>query len=523
MIKNKYLKLVAVLLVLLGLVLPKTYSVYASEVENQGEAKTIFLKEQKNYEASIDVENWMKLYAQDETPIGLLSIPGTHNSTAFDTWAMHAVARPWALTQEKDIIQQLYMGVRYFDFRSKEDFYMWHGSINVGHDLLRHFREVTEFLDSHPSEFVIIRLKTENGNTEKFVNRLNDEIFSNDSSDIRPYFAINPKPNSKVKDLRGKIVLLNQVDSRLNLNTLSYHSISKQDNWRPYSYEKKIEDIMNFSKSIQGSEELTLNHVSFSYPPKTVWNTAVEMNQRVSEYLDNNYYDLKNTGVMIFDYPTDKIIMKIIERNQLSRRHYLKTNPITITAKEKYIDKDVLLTGIENIPYEDISKITFDALLSTEVEKNVKVKGVVTFIDGSFQKIVIPVNITKEEKIEEIKNTINIYKYNATQKYNKGTLKNSFESNTLVVNIDENENKENKILKEFFYKYYDLSNVVDSQRANVNRLINYARSEFIEPKNEYKFYLSELQEIKFEGNMLYIESYYEDGTHVIVEMPVKVD
>ncbi|MDU5108652.1 phosphatidylinositol-specific phospholipase C domain-containing protein, partial [Clostridium sp.] len=168
--KIKNLSLAITLVLSIGIaILPydKIFAYQNNSYLNNENEKTVILNEQKNKEANIDTANWMRDYAQDDTPLGLLSIPGTHDSAAFNTWVWHSATRPWAVTQEKDVIQQLHMGIRYLDFRSSQDFYMYHGGVKVGHDLLTHFREVTDFLKSHPNEFVVIRLKNEKGDKNK--------------------------------------------------------------------------------------------------------------------------------------------------------------------------------------------------------------------------------------------------------------------------------------------------------------------------------------------------------------------
>lgn len=535
-IKNLSIVITLILSVVIT-ILPsdKTFAYQNNSCLNNENEKTVILNEQKNKEANIDTANWMRDYAQDDTPLGLLSIPGTHDSAAFNTWVWHSATRPWAVTQEKDIIQQLHMGIRYLDFRSSQDFYMYHGGVNVGHDLLTHFREVTDFLKSHQNEFVVIRLKNEKGDKNKFASRLDNEIFSNPNSDIRQYLAVNPSLNEKVENLRGKILLINDIGTNINFPTVAFNKIEKQDNWNPSSYEKKLTDIISFNARVQNEKNLTINHVSFTFTPKTIWNISKEMNNRVYQYLEKNHFNSKNTGVLVFDYPSKELIKEILERNLLSRQQYLTTHEINVVAKEDSIDKFILLSAIDKLPNDKVAYVTFENIPSCEIEKNMKVVGHVTFIDGSTSKVIIPVNILPPNVSEETSEAIiNVYNYNSSKHLSKGDIKTSFKSGTLTLNLSneekmalENKNDnykqvENKILKEFFYKYYDLSKLVNSEKEDVNSLIDYAIIEFIEPKQENKFYLSELQSIKYIDNKIIAESYYEDGTHIISEIPIVI-
>lgn len=84
-------------------------------------------------------------------------MPGTHDSAAY-------TGILWARTQDDTITQQLNREIRYLDYRvsqSGEELYMYHGVIKVGNGktLTEHFREVSQFLDQNPGEFVLIRIK----------------------------------------------------------------------------------------------------------------------------------------------------------------------------------------------------------------------------------------------------------------------------------------------------------------------------------------------------------------------------
>ena len=110
------------------------------------------------YAETIDTRRWQTNLLEDTKPVSIVSMPGTHDSAAYTG------AFPRVRTQTDTITQQLNRGIRYLDFRvdkSGKELYMYHGIFNVGNgkSLTEHFREVAQFLDQNPGEFVLIRIK----------------------------------------------------------------------------------------------------------------------------------------------------------------------------------------------------------------------------------------------------------------------------------------------------------------------------------------------------------------------------
>lgn len=519
-------KLFLILISVSIITLSNMYSVKAYDMEADTPQSIFNQTVLKREEKIINNENWMKDYTQDDTPIGQLSIPGTHDSAAFRTWGIHSAARPWAVTQDKDVVSQLYMGVRYLDFRTSEDFYMYHGSVGVGQDLITHFKQVIDFLKKHPKEFVIIRLKNEKGSRDRLVERLNREIFNNRSEINRFIYSKNGKI-LKVGDLRGKILILNDLGSGLKLSTIPYKQVRAQDNYQPYSYEKKFNDIVDFNNLMQNNNELYLNYVSFTYGIKKIENTSRYMNREIFKYLYDNHYDVKNTGVLIFDNINNALLKEIIQRNMLSNRYYITANEIKVSTGTKIEETD-LISSINNLPSQLVSSIKFDEIPSTDIPRNVNVIGNIVFIDKTTSKVVIPINIEKniEDGNSYAENIpISIYRYDSRKNNYKGELKRVLNIDSFRVDSNNRSqrqliNDSDLIIRNFLYEYFDLSGVLNPEKKSVKTLIEYAITQRIEPKEEYKFFLSEPDEITYLDKKIYVSSYYEDGTHILVEIPV---
>jgi len=136
---------------------------------------------------AVDLADWMAEDAATVYPRTLLelTLPGTHDSGAYfltpqlmpdarfpPSWAAAAIAlaerldvpvdrviTPWALTQTLSVGQQLSAGFRYVDIRAG-----WNGTAwcahhaEVGVEIARVLRDVSDFLDEHPGEFVVAQV-----------------------------------------------------------------------------------------------------------------------------------------------------------------------------------------------------------------------------------------------------------------------------------------------------------------------------------------------------------------------------
>ena len=115
---------------------------------------------------------WMS-YISDDAPVTRLAIPGSHDSGCS--------CMPWyAETQDLNFAEQLARGVRYFDIRVNRkggDLVIFHGPVN-GTDYVELLYQIDEFMDAHPSEFLILDFSHFKNDSESEVFRLFDEIVS---------------------------------------------------------------------------------------------------------------------------------------------------------------------------------------------------------------------------------------------------------------------------------------------------------------------------------------------------------
>lgn len=101
-------------------------------------------------------------FSFDAAPLAALSIPGSHDTMT------HAMARRRGgarlQCQNAPLDAQLAAGVRYLDVRARvlgDELRVYHADGDTGYGLHHVLRSVFAFLDAHPSEAVVLRLKEE--------------------------------------------------------------------------------------------------------------------------------------------------------------------------------------------------------------------------------------------------------------------------------------------------------------------------------------------------------------------------
>ncbi len=191
-------------------------------------------------------KRWMEDFP-DETPLQLLSIPGTHNSPTYHR------ALPSVRCQAVSIRDQLENGVRFLDVRlqvdkpndeSSDRLSLVHSAFSVALSGSRKFRplyeEIRDFLRRYPSETIVLSLKREgtgDATDADLARKLHDHYIDVDHWMTKPGIPT-------LGDARGKIVLLR----RFNLNRKSrqlYGNASGIDatGWRDNSPSSRSGDV----------------------------------------------------------------------------------------------------------------------------------------------------------------------------------------------------------------------------------------------------------------------------------------
>lgn len=147
----------------------------------------------------------------DDTPVSLLTIPGTHDSSAFtSSW-------PFISTQSLSYHAQLDAGIRYFDFRCtirNNVVEMVHGPTFLGLTFESVLETLYAWLEKHPTEALIVQIKKESEDQRSTI-RLEDAISSHLAARPDRWRTANTVP--KLGELRGRIQLFRRyVDANLH-------------------------------------------------------------------------------------------------------------------------------------------------------------------------------------------------------------------------------------------------------------------------------------------------------------------
>lgn len=167
------------------------------------------------------LNSWMGLYP-DNYPLYKMLLPGTHDAEAvvFSFWSR--IGTPWGQCQETHVADQLEHGVRALDIRLRPWYgttlYVAHGILNTDVEMVSNvMRPIVNFLKNHPSESIVLMLKDE-GTPSGYIRdwqKLVAQVVN--SNEFAPYIVKDVNPNTKLSDVRGRIVLL----TRYNLNGMT--------------------------------------------------------------------------------------------------------------------------------------------------------------------------------------------------------------------------------------------------------------------------------------------------------------
>ena len=146
---------------------------------------------------------WMRIL-HDTLPICKISIPGSHDSGSIKGGHM-------LKTQATDIPAQLRQGIRAFDIRlekkgNKLGVFHSHAFQDIywEDDVLPAF---IHFLQTYPSETLIVSLKKEGGELRDYASLLSVSL---SSPEYQSYFVMDFRPELTLKDCRGKILFLHR-------------------------------------------------------------------------------------------------------------------------------------------------------------------------------------------------------------------------------------------------------------------------------------------------------------------------
>ncbi|MDQ0942446.1 phosphatidylinositol-specific phospholipase C [Streptomyces sp. V1I1] len=248
---------------------------------------------------TLSAQDWMAGSA-DSTTLARLTIPGTHDSGA-------RFGGLWTECQNTTIANQLNSGIRFLDVRCRvtgDSFAIHHGAyyqnLMFGDVLIA----CRDFLNAHPSETVLMRVKQEySEESDATFRRVFDTYL--DGKGWRPLFRIGDGLPS-LGEARGKVVLIADNGGLPGVKWWDSAVFDIQDDWNaaPNAKYPKIE--AQFRKASQQPGKLFINFVSTSayLPPR--WNSD-NLNPRVHSFVNGSEASgWRGLGIVPMDYPNTR-------------------------------------------------------------------------------------------------------------------------------------------------------------------------------------------------------------------------
>lgn len=311
--------------------------------------------------------DWMS-HVPDGVYLNSLSIPGTHDTLTFDL-----VDNNVFQCQNHDLDTQLRAGLRYFDIRgrlllnattaaaSQEPVIgIFHGHVSTGYTLQDVLLAMFHFLEKYPSEGIIMRLKEEgapipvgdpseiwasgdyNTTFEEAFNhyRLSNKLTAPGCKEHFLYpWPVTSRAMPTMAELRSRIIILYEFDtvgSDYGIPWTSEH-IALEDLWiimDPLGLNDKWnavqENLQLAAASADDSDVLFLSHLSASVGVLPIEAAAgpledrsngtliLGINDRTGRWLEqgDEAGDKGKTGVIMADFPGQKLVGDILRRNQ---------------------------------------------------------------------------------------------------------------------------------------------------------------------------------------------------------------
>jgi 1-phosphatidylinositol phosphodiesterase len=277
--------------------------------------------------------NWMAKLS-DTVKLRDISIPGTHDTSA-------NTGGPFCETQSWSITDQLKAGIRFLDIRLKpsgEGFAIHHGICYLHMNFNDVMKMVTGFLQKHPGETLLMRVKQENSDASKEVFMTN---WKKAMSKYQKWFIKGEQSkNITLGEARGKILIMNDAPGDLDLGGIEWKSDSGkmilQDSYtikfilgkdsKGITSDKKKELISKYLERAKTSKRFTFNHISATGLGSVDSNDATKALGRLpyalSKKFNNHVYkEIGNSkgkqrvGIIVMDYPGEALIYRIVASN----------------------------------------------------------------------------------------------------------------------------------------------------------------------------------------------------------------
>lgn len=285
---------------------------------------------------TISNPDWMGALP-DSTPITNMSIPGTHDTMT----SAEVLAAIGAQCQNNHLDVQLQGGIRYIDIRAWllfNDLIISHGPAPTGDSLQGVFQTVFSFLDAHPGETIVMRIREENPpkwSNGNFVSHFQSLISGPVAAGAQKHLWTPPSPGSDsfptLGQLRGKVVILQGFGSSPATYGIKWedNALQIQDDYDAgtlpqLSTTKWPAILAQFNAALTGSlSNLYLNHLSASTKCLPIacatGSIGIDlykgMNDYAGDWLTDPANGLGKRGIVIMDFPGAQLVTAILANN----------------------------------------------------------------------------------------------------------------------------------------------------------------------------------------------------------------
>lgn len=313
---------------------------------------------------NLGVTDWMA-GIPDSTLLSYMSIPGTHDSCTYKN--LYPFVWPWVTTQVWDIHEQLNNGIRFLDLRcgpySDGNLGMYHGNYDLEVSLLDVLSACKVFLDVHPLETILVRIKKEGPgiSDNDFLEKFNENI-----KDYKSYIWMgNEIP--EIGHVRSKIVIISQVSglSGLSWSAMDIEDYSQGGIFTSY-IEKKAELIKEHLVAATSAHKKKENTIFVTFSSINPGTDIFESNDCIASSLNSTIYkylldgiginsdlvndDIPYLGIIPMDFPnhSSEAIAAIIKFNNNEAIDNSLRVSIFNTKYDNYIYASSILVDDEN-------------------------------------------------------------------------------------------------------------------------------------------------------------------------------
>ncbi|KAH7105118.1 PLC-like phosphodiesterase [Auriculariales sp. MPI-PUGE-AT-0066] len=158
------------------------------------------------------LSSWMK-GVEDARPLQCINMPGTHDSCS---WNPQTIVRPILQNQQRPLLNQLRDGIRVLDLRfggRDGALRLFHGELMLDStaELVDILWGCYQFVESHPTEALLVFLKIDNGSMDAFVRGAIRNLLT--SALARDFWLLDAAVRaSNLGSCRGKMILLRRFE-----------------------------------------------------------------------------------------------------------------------------------------------------------------------------------------------------------------------------------------------------------------------------------------------------------------------